>query len=158
MPRKPETDAMSIYRLTPGDNALFDDMLDLFATAFEDSENYSSARPSASYKRALLARNDVIALIATINQTVTGALVAYELMKFEQERSEFYIYDLAVSHAFRRRGIATALIETLKEIARENNGSVVYVQADHGDAPAIALYTKLGAREDVMHFDISLED
>lgn len=29
------------------------------------------------------------------------------------------------------------------------------VQADHGDDPAVALYTKLGAREDVMHFDIA---
>ena len=27
-------------------------------------------------------------------------------------------------------------------------------QANHGDEPAIALYTKLGTREDVMHFDI----
>ena len=31
---------------------------------------------------------------------------------------------------------------------------MVYVQADYGDDPAIALYTKLGTREDVMHFDI----
>jgi hypothetical protein len=28
------------------------------------------------------------------------------------------------------------------------------VQADYGDDPAVALYTKLGVREDVMHFDI----
>jgi aminoglycoside 3-N-acetyltransferase I len=33
---------------------------------------------------------------------------------------------------------------------------VIYVQADYGDDPAIALYTKLGAREDVMHFDIAV--
>jgi aminoglycoside 3-N-acetyltransferase I len=31
---------------------------------------------------------------------------------------------------------------------------VVFVQADRGDDPAIALYTKLGTREDVLHFDI----
>jgi hypothetical protein len=31
------------------------------------------------------------------------------------------------------------------------------VQADYGDDPAIALYTKLGEREDVMHFDIKVE-
>jgi aminoglycoside 3-N-acetyltransferase I len=31
---------------------------------------------------------------------------------------------------------------------------VIFVQADHGDAPAIALYAKLGTREDVLHFDI----
>jgi len=29
------------------------------------------------------------------------------------------------------------------------------VQADLGDDPAIALYTKLGQREDVLHFDIT---
>jgi aminoglycoside 3-N-acetyltransferase I len=28
------------------------------------------------------------------------------------------------------------------------------VQADYGDDPAVALYTKLGVREDVMHFDL----
>jgi aminoglycoside 3-N-acetyltransferase I len=32
---------------------------------------------------------------------------------------------------------------------------VIYVQADHGDAPAISLYESLGTREDVLHFDIS---
>jgi aminoglycoside 3-N-acetyltransferase I len=30
------------------------------------------------------------------------------------------------------------------------------VQADIGDVPAIALYTKLGTREDVLHFDIAV--
>jgi hypothetical protein len=31
----------------------------------------------------------------------------------------------------------------------------IYGQADYGDEPAIALYEKLGTREDVMHFDIA---
>jgi len=34
---------------------------------------------------------------------------------------------------------------------------VVYVQADHGDDPAIALYAKLGVREEVLHFDIPVQ-
>ena len=33
---------------------------------------------------------------------------------------------------------------------------MIFVQADHGDEPAIALYTKLGIREDVLHFDIAV--
>ena len=32
---------------------------------------------------------------------------------------------------------------------------VISVQAE-GDAPAIAIYSKLGIREDVLHFDIRL--
>jgi aminoglycoside 3-N-acetyltransferase I len=31
----------------------------------------------------------------------------------------------------------------------------MFVQADLGDEPAIALYTKLGVREDVLHFDVA---
>ncbi|HRN85404.1 MAG TPA: GNAT family N-acetyltransferase, partial [Hyphomicrobium sp.] len=83
-------------------------------------------------------------------------LAAYELRKFEQERSEFYIYDLAVAETHRRQGIATALIGRLTEIAAENGGYVVFVQADRGDDAAIALYSKLGTREDVLHFDIAV--
>jgi aminoglycoside 3-N-acetyltransferase I len=49
------------------------------------------------------------------------------------------------------------LIEALQEMGREKGACVIYVQADLGDDPAIALYTKLGVREDVLHFDIPME-
>ena len=49
---------------------------------------------------------------------------------------------------------ATALIERLRALAAERGIYVIFVQADHGDDAAIALYTKLGLREDVLHFDI----
>lgn len=85
-----------------------------------------------------------------------GCIAAYELKKFEQERSEIYIYDLAVAAAHRREGIATALITKLQKIAAARGVYVIFVQADLSDAPAIALYTKLGTREDVLHFDIPI--
>lgn len=157
MTPKTELNNVGVRRLAPGDDQKFSEMLDLFAEAFDDRENYSSARPPADYRRALLARGDVVALVALAGQNVVGALVAYELTKFEQDRSEFYIYDLAVSQKWRRRGVATAMISDLRAIAKTNGGWVVYVQADYGDEPAIALYSKLGTREDVMHFDISLD-
>ena len=49
-------------------------------------------------------------------------------------------------------------IEELQRVARERGAYVIFVQADHGDDPAIALYTKLGVREDVLHFDIKEPD
>lgn len=61
---------------------------------------------------------------------------------------------MLVSH--RRRGIATALIQELRKIGREIGARVIFVQADLGDAPAIALYEKLGLREDLLHFDIAV--
>jgi aminoglycoside 3-N-acetyltransferase I len=80
-----------------------------------------------------------------------------EFDKFERMRREIYIYDLAVNAAHRRRGVATALIEHLREIAAQRRAWVIYVQADYGDESAIALYEKLGIREDVIHFDIDIE-
>jgi aminoglycoside 3-N-acetyltransferase I len=88
---------------------------------------------------------------------VVGGLAAYEFIKFEQERSEIYIYDLAVDEAHRRQGIATALINELKKIARQRGAYIIYVQADYIDPPTIALYSKLGNREDVLHFDIPVD-
>ena len=85
---------------------------------------------------------------------VVGGLVAYQFDKFEQARSEIYIYDLAVAERARRRGVATALIRRLQVIAKERGAWVIYVQADHGDDPAIRLYESLGVREEVLHFDI----
>ena len=55
-----------------------------------------------------------------------------------------------------REGVATALILELKRIAAARGAYVIFVQADRGDAPAIALYTKLGTAEDVLHFDIPI--
>ncbi|MEL6364214.1 MAG: AAC(3)-I family aminoglycoside N-acetyltransferase [Pseudomonadota bacterium] len=129
----------------------------LFANAFEEPETYLAAPPSDAYLERLLADPAFIPLAAFDGETLVGGLVAYELKKLEQARSEIYIYDLAVDAAHRRKGVATALIERVKEIARERGAWTVYVQADLGDDPAVALYTKLGVREDVLHFDIDPE-
>ena len=73
--------------------------------------------------------------------------------KFEQKRREIYIYDLAVAEKHRRQVLAAALIRQLQTIRLTRRAHVIFVQADIEDAPAIALYSKLGSREDVLHFD-----
>lgn len=130
-------------------------MLAMFGEAFEDVPTYTSAQPDDAYLRGLLGDASFIAVAALAGEKVVGGLAAYVLRKFEQARSEIYIYDLAVDAEHRRQGIATALIEELQRVARERGAYVIFVQADHGDDPAIALYTKLGVREDVLHFDIA---
>lgn len=146
--------SFTIRRLSPEDLPLFDGLLSVFAEAFEDPASYNDARPSRAYVSRLLARDSFIALAALDGNAVVGGLAAYVLDKFEQERSEIYIYDLAVLEPHRRCGIATALIAELQQIAATLGAWVIYVQADYGDDPAVALYTRLGTREDVMHFDI----
>jgi aminoglycoside 3-N-acetyltransferase I len=148
--------SVDIRHLTPNDLPLMDALLRTFGEAFNDIDTYTAKRPSEDYLRRLLGGDSFIALAALKSGVVVGGIAAYELKKFEQERSEIYIYDLAVASDHRREGIAKALIEKLKEIAARRRAYMIFVQADTGieDKPAIALYTKLGRREDVLHFDI----
>lgn len=148
--------SFSIKQLSAMDLELMDSTLSLFGDAFNEVETYTARRPGNAYLRKLLGSDYFIALVAIQDNQVVGALAAYELHKFEQERSEIYIYDLAVDAAHRRKGIATAMIQSLRAIAAARGAYVIFVQADYGDDPAVALYTKLGVREDVMHFDIAV--
>lgn len=146
----------TLHRLGSGDVALLRKLNALFGAAFTEPDTYGGAPPGDRYLAELLAKEHVVALVALDGQEVLGGLVAYELDKFERERREFYIYDLAVDEKHRRRGVATSLIERLREIAQRRGGSTIYVQADYGDDAAIALYEKLGVREQVLHFDIEI--
>ncbi len=153
----PDAPPLAVRRLGAHDAARLRRLNALFADAFGDADTYLAQPPDAAWVQQTLANPQVIALVAERGDEVVGGLVAYELPKLERRRSEVYLYDLAVAEAHRRQGIATGLIDALRAIAREQGAWVVYVQADHGDEPAIALYTRLGVREDVMHFDLPLD-
>lgn len=148
----------AIQTLGPDDLPRMRALNALFADVFEDPQSYADAPPDDAYLRRALAQPHVIALVAVADDQVVGGLVAYELPKLEQRRSEVYLYDLAVRAAHRRQGVATALIQRLCRLARERGVWVVFVQADWGDDPAIALYEKLGVREEVLHFDLRMPD
>jgi aminoglycoside 3-N-acetyltransferase I len=146
----------SIQQVTCETATLMPSLLAMFGEACDDIDTYGSQQPDETYFRHLLSSDYFIAIAALDSGEVVGGLTAYELKKFEQKRSEIYIYDLAVSENHRRRGIATELIEKLKKIAASRGAYAIFVQADLEDDPAIALYTKLGRREDVLHFDIDV--
>lgn len=148
----------SIHLLSRDDVALMRDLLGVFGQAFGEVDTYTGARPGRAYLERLLGSDCFIALAALKRNEVVGGIAAYELNKFEQERSEIYIYDLAVAVAHRREGIATALVRETTKVAAARGAHVVFVQADLADGPAIALYGKLGVREDVLHFDIAVPD
>jgi aminoglycoside 3-N-acetyltransferase I len=143
-----------IHRLAPGDVADMQSANLLFSEVFGE-EGYQGPPAGPEYLGKLLADQKFIALVARADGAMIGALAGYELVKFEGERSEIYIYDLAVRDEFRRRGVATALVNELKLVARSRGAWMIFVQADPPDEPAVALYRKLGVEEQVLHFDIN---
>lgn len=144
-----------IRRLGHPDVAQMQAANQLFADVF-GKEGYHGPPAGPEHLERLLGDDKFIALVALTDGQMVGALAAYELVKFEAERSEIYIYDLAVREEYRRQGVATALIDALNPIALDRDAWVIFVQADPPDEPAVALYDKLGTREEVLHFDISV--
>ena len=150
-------EGLTVARLGPGDGEPFAQMNALFAAVFDDAESYASLPPGDAYRDSLLADDKIVLLLAVIDGAPVGALGAYELRKFEQERSEFYLYDLAVDAHARRRGVATALVERLRDIARAAGGWMIFVQSDTmpEDEPALAFYRSIASSEEhPVHFDI----
>src|SRR6266540_4219683 len=112
-------------QLGRSDTTRLKQLLAVFGEAFEDRAAYQGAVPRDFYLEMFLADARCITVVAMDGHKVIGGLVAYELPKFEQERKEIYIYDLAVLEEYRRRGIATGLIVTLKSIARARGAYVI---------------------------------
>jgi aminoglycoside 3-N-acetyltransferase I len=145
-----------IERLCTGDTSRMRELNAMFGEAFGDPETYHRHPPDDAYAAAILSDPNVILLVATADERVIGGLGAYRLPKFEQARSEIYIYDLAVAEDWRRRGVAVRLIEELRRIGRETGCWMIFVQADLEDEPALALYRKLAVSEEQpLHFDIA---
>jgi aminoglycoside 3-N-acetyltransferase I len=147
----------SYQLLFSSDVALLKNLLQVFGQAFNEVATYQDAVPSDTYLQSLLAKRHFIVLVARYGDKVVGGLAAYELEKFERERREIYIYDLAIAEAHRRKGLATQLITDLQHIAKTRNAYVIFVQADPEDEPAIRLYESFGKRESPYHFDIPVE-
>ena len=57
---------------------------------------------------------------------------------------EGYITNIAVESAYRRQGIARELLQVFERFARGNNLAFLTLEVRASNAPAIALYTKLG--------------
>lgn len=147
----------TITRLTKHHVLKLQKLNELFGAVFEDTNNYQAHPPRAEYLADFLAQGQNIVLVAEHNGQVIGGLVAYCLTKFEQERKEVYLYDLAVSTSHQRQGIGKTLMNELRAVAKSLGAYIVFVQADEGDE-AVAFYESLGPVENLRarNFDFNV--
>lgn len=137
-----------ITQLATHDAPKLQKLNELFGAVFEDTDNYQAHPPRDEYLADFLAQGQNIVLVAEHNGQIVGGLVAYCLTKFEQERKEVYLYDLAVSADHQRQGIGKMLMNELRAVAKSMGAYVVFVQADEGDE-AVAFYESLGPTENL---------
>jgi ribosomal protein S18 acetylase RimI-like enzyme len=97
---------------------------------------------------ALLADPRTVMLAAFDGGRPVGFVLAHELPRRHGDRAKLFVYEIEVAASHRRRGIASALLARLGELARERGIRTGFVLTDPGNGPANALYRTAGGATD----------
>jgi aminoglycoside 3-N-acetyltransferase I len=89
---------------------------------------------------ALLADPRTMMLVAFDGERPVGLVLAHELPRRHGERSKLFVYEVDVAESHQRRGIASALLARLAELARERGICAGFVFTDEDNVAANALY------------------
>ena len=123
----------------------------LFFQVDDGARNPTAA--SDEYLISLLSRDDFHVIVAVKNETVIAGLTAHELVMYKEETREIFLYEIAVEPLHRKKGVAKALIEFLKEICAAKRITYMFVGTEADNAPAIRLYETTGGKyEDIAWF------
>ncbi len=103
---------------------------------------------------ALLADERTIFLAAFQGAEPVGFVFGYDLPRRHGKPSILFVYELEVSTAFRRQGIATRLMNELRRIARARGTEDSFVLTEPDNAAANELYASLGGvRQETVMWD-----
>jgi len=101
--------------------------------------------PELTATRAYLADPRNVFLLAFEGSEPIGFLRGTELDQLKSRRKQMFLYEIAVEPEFRRKGVGTALIESLLRDCRELGFEEVFVFTDPANQPAVSLYRSTGA-------------
>lgn len=93
---------------------------------------------------ALLADPRTFLLVAFDGERPVGLVLAYELPRRHGDRARLFVYEVDVAESHQRRGIASALLRRLADLARERGIRAGFGLTDPGNGPANALYRSAG--------------
>ena len=145
-----------IKKLRADELIQFKELISLYEDVFEMN---AFTLPTDQHLGELLAKSDFHVFIALQDDTIIGGLTAYTLVQYYSTKPLAYIYDLAVSRSYQRKGIGKDLIEATKLYFQQQGYEEVFVQADKADSYAIDFYRKTNPteEEDVSHFYYTLK-
>jgi ribosomal protein S18 acetylase RimI-like enzyme len=119
---------VNIRRLRPGDEAVVREL--------------AEREPQTS----LLSDERTIFLVAFEEDRPIGFALAHELPRRHGDPTNLFVYELGVDPEWRRRGIATALMNELAELARTRGIRETFLITEESNQAAMAFYESLGAR------------
>ena len=141
---------LEVRKLTQEDVSAFHSLVHLFNLVFEEDE---TAIGTEKNLLKLLSNNYFVAMAAFYETEIAGGLTAYELPMYYSDRSEIFLYDLAVKAEYQRMGVGKRLIHALKEYCVKNGINEFFVLAHEEDEHALEFYRSTGGKsEKVINF------
>lgn len=84
-------------------------------------------------------------LVAEERGEAAGFLTAHRLERADREAGQMFVYEVGVAAAWRRRGVATALLRKITALAREEGMFEAFVLTSRSNEAARDLYARTGA-------------
>ena len=113
-----------------------------------DSHQPGSVKATAEdYERAFFAEHPIVgALLARVDDVVAGSAVWHRSFSTNAGREIMYLEDLAVLPAFRRKGVAQALMKAVAKLAVARGYPKIYWLAMPWNKSAVQFYEGIGAQ------------
>jgi len=124
---------VQVRRLGPGDDA-----------AVAAAARVFDRQPRDDWTSLFLTRDGHHLLVAYVSGLAAGFVTGIE-MTHPDKGTEMMLYELGVDASLRRRGIGRALVEALRDVARQRQCRSMWVPVEPDDEPAIATYLSAGA-------------
>ena len=135
-----------IRRLGPADVARAEAAVRAFKRPWPSADSHDALLASNSLS-AFLANpaNFLLVAVAENQPDPVGYLLAYRLERPDRQASQMFIYEVDVAEGWRRRGLASALLEEIRRLARAEGMFEAFVLTSRGNEAARSLYARTGA-------------
>lgn len=122
---------------------------ELFQYFHSGEGNKTPLEVSDGYIEGVLSRKDFHVLAAVEDKRLLGGLTAYELMRYKSERTDIFLYDIAVKPEHRQHGIGRMLLEALKKLCKDKGIQHAFVITQRFNIAALELFKDLGGQPDM---------
>ncbi len=140
-------------RIQGNDIERFKELIELLNEVFKEPNKVASERQL----KKLLNKPDFYVIAAIQEDKVIGGLTAYELERYYTDKSELYIYDIAVKTELHNKGIGKKLVDYIKDYSTKNGIEEIFVEAHSEDEQAVKFYeSAFGKSEKVDHFNFEI--
>lgn len=98
--------------------------------------------------KKFLENPDNVFFLAKWDGEFAGFLTGHRLQRFDKRKAEILLYEVGVNEKFQKRGIGKALLEMVKQWAREVGADEVWVLTNKSNIAANALYQSAGGTKE----------